>query len=152
MLQTTSTHFSSARRAASEVPHALHEAHRPVLVVLEQHEADEDVPHAARDRVAAVEHAARVAADLGSQPDSHRGRDLVGAAEIVSTNDTTPGMFMISTSNRFAVLGKKNVKKTYLAAAICGLVKKPAYDLFAVTPTADGAAAAREGRGGGREG
>ena len=41
-----------------------------------------------------------------------------------STNDTTPGMF---------VLGRK----TYLAAAICGLVKKPAYDLFAVTPTAD---------------
>ena len=41
-----------------------------------------------------------------------------------STNDTTPGMFMISTSNRFAVLGKKNVKKTYLAAAICGLVKE----------------------------
>ena len=31
---------------------------------------------------------------------------------------------MISTSNRFAVLGKKNVKKTYLAAAICGLVKE----------------------------
>jgi hypothetical protein len=42
-----------------------------------------------------------------------------------STNDTTPGML---------VLGRK----TYLAAAICGLVKKPAYDLFAVTPTADG--------------
>ena len=41
-----------------------------------------------------------------------------------STNDTTPGMFMISTSNRFAVLGKKNVKKTYLAAAIRGLVKE----------------------------
>ena len=33
-------------------------------------------------------------------------------------------MFMISTSNRFAVLGKNNVKKTYLAAAICGLVKE----------------------------
>ena len=41
-----------------------------------------------------------------------------------STNDTTPGMFMISTSNRFAVLVKNNVKKTYLAAAICGLVKE----------------------------
>jgi hypothetical protein len=33
-------------------------------------------------------------------------------------------MIMISTSNRFAVLGKNNVKKTYLAAAICGLVKE----------------------------
>ena len=33
-------------------------------------------------------------------------------------------MIMISDSNRFAVLGKNNVKKTYLAAAICGLVKE----------------------------
>ena len=64
-----------------------------------------------------------------------------------STNDTTHGMIMISTSNRFAVLGKNNVKKTYLAAAICGLVKekerKAAMRRYVKT---HGAAAAREGR------
>lgn len=50
--------------ADSVVPDGLHEPHRPVLVALEYHKGDEDVPHPARDRVAPVQHPARVAAHL----------------------------------------------------------------------------------------
>eukprot|EP00310_Coccolithus_braarudii_P007486 CAMPEP_0183382854 /NCGR_PEP_ID=MMETSP0164_2-20130417/127155_1 /TAXON_ID=221442 /ORGANISM="Coccolithus pelagicus ssp braarudi, Strain PLY182g" /LENGTH=96 /DNA_ID=CAMNT_0025560479 /DNA_START=253 /DNA_END=542 /DNA_ORIENTATION=+ len=48
----------------SVVPHGLHEAHSPVLVSLYDDEADQDVPHAVRDWMAAVEYAARVRAHV----------------------------------------------------------------------------------------
>ena len=53
-----------SKKNQSVVPHVLHEPHRPVLVALDDHERDEDVAHALGDRVAAVQHPARVAADV----------------------------------------------------------------------------------------